>query len=75
MNRPIESRTLGEVVVNEFQIREYAPGALILVGCFREADGDLYERIRMVMPASAIRWPSGGGGTRRQGESPPSRLQ
>ena len=54
--RPIDTRPLGEVIVNQFEVREYSPGALLVICSFCEPDGDVYERVRMVMPASSVQW-------------------
>lgn len=71
MHRPIETRAMGDVVVNQFEVREYARGALLVVCCFREPDGEVYERVRIVMPASSVRWSTSGGVSMIGGEFPP----
>lgn len=50
MERPIETRTLGEAVVTSFQLKKLSCGWVQVTFCTDEDDGDVYERARIVMP-------------------------
>lgn len=54
MDRPIETRTLGEAVATSFEVVPMPDGWVCLKFCFMEIDGDVYERVRVVMPRSAF---------------------
>jgi len=54
MDRPIETRSKGEIVATSFRITPLAAGWVLLQPCFDEEDGDVYECARIVMPRSVF---------------------
>lgn len=53
VNRPIETRAIGEVVATSLEIRRISPGFVSIVFCFDEW-GRRYERVRVLMAEPAL---------------------
>lgn len=52
MERPIESKSLGEAFATSFKLEMIASECVQLTFCRNEFDGDVYERARIIMPRS-----------------------
>lgn len=54
MERPLETRTLGEAIATEVLCRPLHGEWVEITFCTSCDDGDLYEKVRVVMPRGAL---------------------